>query len=248
MGSVTVIFLIPVMIVVMLIGTAAGGIKGDNVTQVELPYDPSKGIVWEYDGIDDPLMELDKIEVKGDRQIFTFKGDFMFESLFNEDESEEKDDPYMVMDVIFTDENGNEILYYARVNHDYLSLFYKISFWSPDEYIIFEYTPEEEIPYDGAEWVGYSHSGAAKELGEENGTFSFLVLPDNPYGEETLCELEFTYRKPIDNPNKYINYEKIEMIIQAEPGKCEIKSEDRYYRGPTGLWTDIKPLPTEEQE
>ncbi len=245
MGSVTVIFLIPIMFFVMLFGSISGAIKGDNVTKVELPYDPANGVVWEYDGVDDPLMELVETEVKGDKQIFTFKGIGMFDGLF--DENEEPKDVYMVMDVVFTDENGNELLYYARVDNDYLALDYKIKFWSPDEYVIFEYTPEEDITVEGAEWVGWSHSGDAKEYGEEDGTFSFLILP---YNEETLCELEFRYREFLpNNPNQYVNYERIEMIIQAEPGKCEIKSEERSYRDPeTGLWTNVKPEIPEEQE
>lgn len=240
MGSVTIIFLIPIMFFVMLFGSVSGRIKGDDVTKVELPYDPAKGVVWEYDGVDDPLMELVETEVKGDKQIFTFKGVGMFDGLF--DENEEPKDDYMVMDVVFTDENGNELLYYARVDNDYLALDYKIKFWSPDEYVIFEYTPEEETTVENAEWVGWSHSGDAIELGEEDGTFKFLILP---YNEETLCELEFRYIKYLpEHP-----YERIEMIIQAEPGKCEIKSEERSYRDPeTGLWTNVKPEIPEVQE
>ena len=107
MGSVTIIFIAPILILMMLFGSFAGAIKGDNVTKVELPYNPSEGLVWEYDGVDDPLFELIETETEGDKQVFTFKGINMFDTMGEEIDSD------MVMDVIFTNKNDEKLVYYA---------------------------------------------------------------------------------------------------------------------------------------
>ena len=242
MGSVTIFFIVPVMIIMMLFGSAVGAINGDNVTKVELPYNPSEGIVWEYDGVDDPLFNLIETEIKGDKQIFTFKGIRVFDGIFEDDY--ETVDSDLIMDVVFTNENGEELLYYAAVDHDYFALNHKIEFWSPDEYVIFDYTPKEETTVEGAEWVAskYDKIGETEADGEK--TFTYLFLPDKENG--STYEMSFTYcTLKKEDSDKYIPYEKIELEIKADINGCEIKDEDRFYYDGT-RWLSYNPALREE--
>lgn len=240
MGSVTIIFIIPIMIIVMLFGSAVGAIKGDNMTKVELPYDPSEGIVWEYDGVDDPLFNLVKTETDGDKQIFTFKGIPVFDGIF--EENHEVIDSDMIMDVVFTNENGEELLYYARVDHDYLALNHKIEFWSPDEYVIFDYTPKEETTVEGAEWVAskYDKIGETEIDGEK--IFTYLFLPNKELG--STYEIQFTYCTIKENDSDDF-YEKIELKIKANVNEYEIMDEDRFYYDGS-RWLTYNPALREE--
>lgn len=225
MGSVTAIFFIPLMLVIFLFSTIAGAIKGDNVTKVELPYNPSEGVVWEYDGVDDPLFELIETDTEGDTQIFTFKGISM------SDASKKDVSTDAVMDVVFTDENGNELLYYARVNSDYLSFYYKIDFYSPDEYVVAEYTPEEENHIDGAEWFAYTEGENyyGETVTDGKKTFRFLYLPDKTGIEKNRYSQLFTYMVKKDDGSEDVYYEKIYVKFDVETGKYEIFEEDRYF-------------------
>lgn len=240
MGSVTIFFIIPVMFIVMLFGSAVGAVKGDNVTKVELPYDPSEGIVWEYDGVDDPLFNLVKTETDGDKQIFTFKGIPVFDGIFEEDH--ETVDSDMIMDVVFTNENGEKLLYYAAVNHDYLALNHKIEFWSPDEYVIFDYTPKEETTVEGAEWVASKYDKIAETETDGEKTFTYLFLPNKEFG--STYEIQFTYCT-INEDDTDDFYEKIELKIKADVNGYEIMDEDRFYYD--GIrWLSYNPALREE--
>jgi len=225
MGSVTVIFLVPIMLFVMLIGTISGGIKGDYLTEVELPYDPSNGVVWEYDGVDDPLFDLVETEIEGKKQIFTFKGISMKKQF------EENVDSDTVMYVVFTDENGNELLYYAKVNHDYVSFYNKIEFYSPDEYVIAEYTPEEVNHVDGVEWYvwGNSKNIYAETVTDGKKTFSFLYLPDKTGVSENYYTEKFYYMIKATENTEDVYYEMITVEFKAEVGKYEISDEERLF-------------------
>ncbi len=239
MGSVTVIFIIPIMFVVMLFGTVTGAVKGDNVTKVQLPYNPDEGLVWEYDGVDDPLFDLVETEVKGNEQVFTFKGKSFVDVMKNELDTE------LVMDVVFSNVKGDELLYYACVNHGYISLYEKIEFYSPDEYILFSYSPEEETTVEGAEWIVWGNSTniyAEKEVDGEK-TFTFLFLPDKEIG--TVFHEEFYYMIKATETEKATYYEKMIIEIKATVGEYEIKDEDRkYYDG--SRWLSYNPALREE--
>ena len=242
MGSVTIFFIAPIMMLLMLFGSIAGAISGDNVTKVELPYNPSEGIVWEYDGVDDPLFNLVDTETKGDKQIFTFKGVSMFNGIFEEEHEDVDSD--MVMDVVFENENGEKLLYYARVDHNYFALEFKIKFWSPDEYAIFDYTPAEETTVEGAEWV----SAGPYKIGEtENDgakTFTYLFLPDEISG--SVFEIDCMYRTVMnDGSGRYTPYEKMELEIRVDGNKCEIKDEHRFYHDGS-RWLGYNPALREE--
>ncbi len=242
MGSVTIIVIIPLMLIIMGVGSIAGAIKGDNVTEVVLPYNPSEGIVWECDGIDDSLFNLIETEIDGDEQIFIFKGNNMLSGLFDKSEDMSDYDAFdydTVTDVVFTNKNGEELLYCACVDHDYIALNYKMKFWSPDEYIIFDYTPKAETYVDGAEWVSGEDSliGETESNGEK--TFTFRILPDKE--KESIYKLSCTYRAPMDDGSgNYVFYEKIEVEIRTKGSEYIIKDEDRFYHEGSG-WLSYNP-------
>ena len=71
MGSVTVI-LVPFLAVLVFIADLFLSITGLDITKVALPYDPENGLVWEYDGVDDPYIKLEKMTVDGNEQVFRF--------------------------------------------------------------------------------------------------------------------------------------------------------------------------------
>lgn len=221
MGSVTVFFIVPIMMLMMLFGSVTGAIKGDNVTKVELPYNPSEGNVWEYDDVDDPLFDLVKTEIDADKQIFTFKGINMFDAMTQETDSD------MIMDAVFTNENGEELIYYVCVDHSYFAINYKMEFWSPDEYVIFDYTPKEETTVEGAEWVSADYKINESEIDGEK-TFTYLLIPDKENG--SLFEVGCMYRTAMnDGSGRYTPYEKMELEIMVKGDEYEIKEEKRYY-------------------
>lgn len=244
MGSVTIFIIAPLMMLIMFFGSVMGVIKGDNVTKVELPYNPSEGLVWEYDGVDDPLFSLVETETDGDKQIFTFKGNAVFEGIF--EENHETVDSDLVMDVVFTNENDEELLYYACVDHDYLALNHKIKFWSPDEYVIYDYTPKEETTVEGAEWVSAGTYKIGETVNEGEKTFTYLFLPDGENG--SIFEVDCMYRTVMnDGSGRYTPYEKLVLEIKVNGNDYEIKSEDRlYYDG--NRWLNYNPALREEEK
>lgn len=149
MGSVTIIFLLPILFLMSFFSSVYGDITGSNRTQVVLPYDPTIGIVWEYDGVNDPL-KLVETEVDGDKQIFTFTGSFFKKfSLMRGYGS--------LYDLIFTDKNGNQLKYFAEHSDedlpgiDFPNLS-KYNIYSPDECVSFEITLTAQIPKADAHW------------------------------------------------------------------------------------------------
>lgn len=238
MGSVTIIFIAPILILMMLFGSFAGAIKGDNVTKVELPYNPSEGLVWEYDGVDDPLFELIETETEGNKQVFTFKGINMFDTMGEEIDSD------MVMDVIFTNKNDEKLVYYACTDRSYFALNYKMEFWSPDEYVIFDYTPKEETTVDGAEWVSAGPYKIGETENEGEKTFTYLFLPDKENG--SIFEVDCMYRTAMnDGSGRYIPYEKMKLEIKVKANEYEIKDEDRLYHD-CNRWLSYNPALREE--
>ncbi len=139
MGSVTVLFLplYPIIYLFLLLSNLFGTMSGANVSEVALPYDEANGIVWTCDKTDYDWFELSETRVEGDTQVFSFKG--------NGKESH-------CTSVVFTDENGNEVVYYARDDSSAFSTLGKAKLYAPDEYIIYDYVPEPEIKCENGFW------------------------------------------------------------------------------------------------
>ena len=177
MGSVTIIFLFPILFLMSFFSSVYGDITGSNRTQVVLPYDPTTGIVWEYDGVNDPL-KLVETEVDGDKQIFTFTGRFFKELSMMPGYGS-------VYDLIFTDKNGNQLKYFAEQSDedlpgiDFPNL-NKYNIFSPDECVSFEITLTAQIPKEGAHWESNNPD-------KSNTVFAPLV--DSPQATFTVARL-----------------------------------------------------------
>ena len=73
MGSVTIIIIIPLFLIFFAVSSVIGAVTGVDKTEVVLPYEPEKGIVWECDIQDGTPVELVETEIDGEKQIFYFK-------------------------------------------------------------------------------------------------------------------------------------------------------------------------------
>ena len=98
--SILLIFIIPAMIFEVLFSFITGAMFGYPTAKVELPYDEAAGLVWEYDNVDDPYVKLSETEIKDGKQIFYFESAGIEISTDGE-----------MMDLVFTDKNGNEEVY-----------------------------------------------------------------------------------------------------------------------------------------
>ncbi len=241
MGAVTAVFIAPIMFLFMLFGTFTGVVRGTEKTEVALPYDPSAGLVWEYDNNNDPHFNLVETKTEGDEQIFVFKGISIIEYMKISDEVE-KD---MLMDVIFTDQNGNELLYYAVPNMFYISLYERIEFYSPSEYAFVEYTPKAENVIENAKW-NYSDGGMTSynpiETNVVDGetVFKILCLPTEEIAGSTY-EAVFSY--VVGNEAK----ERISVSVKLEDGKAEIIKEFREFKYGND-WIEANPETLEKED
>ncbi len=234
MGSVTVIFIVPIMLLFMLIGTVTGAVKGTNDTEVALPYDPSKGYVWEYDNDNDPLFNLIETKIEGNEQIFVFKGISLKERMEISDEVEDG----MLMDVIFTDKNGNELLYYAIPDMSYISFYEKINFYAPDEYGKIDYCPKAENEIENGKWLDDNkgltpYNPIATNIVDGENVFSFLFFPDEVNGptfEEVFCYVDENREEK----------ERLTVTFRLENGKVEIAREFREFKYGRD-WIEVNP-------
>ncbi len=142
MGSVTVIF-VPFLVVALFIVQFFISITGKDVSDVVLPYAPDKGLVWKYDNENDPYISLKETKIVGDEQIFRFKT-----REYSDDEDYIYGCGYM-MDLVFTDENGNTETYYATARNVSLDM---IKIWAEDEVSVYKYTATAHKVYDDSKW------------------------------------------------------------------------------------------------
>lgn len=171
MGSVTIIFIIPVMLILFLASSLIGTVTGGDRTEIVLPYEPEKGIVWECD-IPMGGAKVVKTEIDGNEQIFYFKGTFTDTMLtFAKDFiGAIRDDSYVfqyektygqVYEILFTDKNGNELKYYAKEKLTEEDSIYSdmVDIYAPGEYTTFEYTVTAQNPLEGEIfwYTGYSN-------------------------------------------------------------------------------------------
>lgn len=102
------IFLIPAAFIMSIVGDIHVAIHGEAKSELVLPYNEAEGIVWEYDDVNDYYIELADTRIEGDKQIFVFQN-----------ESCKEDINGSLMDIVFTDKNGNQKKYYAQRGGDY---------------------------------------------------------------------------------------------------------------------------------
>ncbi len=229
MGSVTVFFILPFMLIGMFFSSLFGAITGNDRTKVELPYDEAKGLIWECEE-DANWFSVINTEIEGDKQIFTFKGS----SSFGTDET-----IYDEFEVVFTAKNGEEIVYIAEKDDDYFGIELKVKMYSPDEYDMITYTPEANIPVEGAEWYATGSSELYKaETVDGKNTFTFVYLPDGDGKTRFSDELKYMSK---DKDNSWQKHERIILEVVLENGKAIIRQDYHEYYVDYS-WTKDKPV------
>ncbi len=196
--SVLLIFLVPFIAISLgfdMIGTA---INGPEKSEIRLPYDPDKALVWTYDDVNDPDIELVETTVERDEQVFsfTYESDKGFiEKLIDIITSKSGEGTYAgtIMDVVFTDQNGNKKTYYVERG---MSL-NKPKFYPAEECLTTTYTCVAKEPIDGAVWSTTSNSGSSGNVLyqplTDNSTQTFTVVALPPDIKEGHCDAHFAY-------------------------------------------------------
>ena len=198
MGAIT-ILLLPIYPIVYLFFTFAtmfGTATGADVTEVTLPYDESQGIVWTCERTDYGWFDLKDIKIEDNEQIFVFKGRNMFNC-----ESDRR-----FSEIIFTDKNGNELIYYAKEAVPFIMGVIEVKMYAPGEYIIAEYTPDAKTKVENACWRLSSSESYCVEKIETEGvqTFRHVCFNDK--------ETSLTYY--YEGKDDHMDYERIAVSFK----------------------------------
>lgn len=185
-ASIWMIFLIPIILITALFGNFFTEITGKTQAEIVLPYDESKGIVWEYDNKDDFYIDFVEVRIEGNEQIFAFKD--------NEVEDQE-DKTGRCMDLVFTDKNGNKKTYYAD-----FALFGEMVFYEESECMITEYTAVAHNPDENLHWIsaGKKDRVLIQPISyDTEATFTIVCMPDDieklKAEEDYAFNLSFSY-------------------------------------------------------
>ncbi len=169
----------------MAISSILGLAAGDNTAKVSLPYNPQSGLVWEYDNVEDPYISLTKTEIKNGEQIFYFTGNTRHAY------KEFSDGDYL--DLIFTDENGNSVKYYAFIYEEGYTYNSKIKILAPDEYIEYVYDIIPQTPDVLYRWT--SDIDCEKYLKHNPNSFaaknSYTIVYDKNSADSEMIEVYF---------------------------------------------------------
>lgn len=200
------IVLIPAALIMSIIGDIHVAIHGQAKSELILPYDESQGIVWEYDDVNDYYIELAETRVEDGKQIFVFA---------NEDCREEINGS--LMDVVFTDKNGNRMKYYALRGDDYNGPV----FYEEDECYVAQYTVTAEKKRKRHHWETYQENDSIlcqPRVEEETATFTVVMTPED-IGEGTPEEAQlvprFVYenRKDKKRESIFVYYKVIDGVL-----------------------------------
>ena len=213
-ASVVLILGFPLIIIELLFRIITGAVVGYPTAQVELPYDEATGLVWEYDNVDDPYVKLSKTEIKDGKQIFYFESTGIEIATDGE-----------MMDLVFTDENGNEEVYYcitsAKINAP--------GIYSADECRLMEITLTADNPEDGGKWIVTENGNYIlnqETVVSDTQTFTVVITPDNKrggYAEYGMFHVKFAYTNSLGVPEELVT-----AIYKYENGEHylhEIKQE-----------------------
>lgn len=200
-SSVLLIFAFPLMIIGTLFNLITGAIFGYPTVQVELPYDDAKGIVWEYDNVDDPYIMLVDTKIENDKQIFVFEG------------TNKSDNDYCgrIMELVFTDKNGNEKVYYGY----HASKLYAPEIYPAEECQLTEITLTAHEPVSGGIWKVTDNDYyilCEKASVSETQIFTTVITPFNKKGEYNVYgkfDVKFAYTNSFGLPleNATVVYE-----------------------------------------
>ncbi len=217
-ASIWMIFLFPIILIAGIFGNFFTVITGKKQTEIILPYDESKGIVWEYDNKDDFYVDFVEVRTEGNEQIFVFK--------YNEaeyDEVEAREGKIgCCMDLVFNAKNGNTEIYYADIRD-----FGELVVYEESECLITEYTAITHDHFEDFHWVPGSKRGSVliQPISyEPEVTFSLVCMPDDI--EKLKAEEDYAF-----NPNfRYINedgasIESVTVEYELVDGKLHVKNE-----------------------
>ena len=235
MGSVTIIVIIPLFLILFIGSSLIGAVTGGDRTQVVLPYEPEKGIVWECDVPDSPV-ELVETEIDGKTQVFYFKSNKLMDlvksfgeiakSLITDVYSEYEYTYGDIYKITFTDANGNEQIYYAESELNPKSIYIETpKIYSPDEYVAFDYTVTAQQPLEGEYgWYNQDYSFRTEHYKAEYSPERTLTIvhtaDDIAEGEEYYYEVEYGL---IDNYKAENETVSIKYVIND--GEVEILEE-----------------------
>lgn len=234
--SVLLVFIIPAIFFELIFANIAGAIFGYPTEEIALPYDEEKGFVWEYDCVNDPTLELVRTEIRDGEQVFFFasSGKIDIADIFVKREGEWEGD---VMDLVFTDKNGNKKVYYgfggSSINEP---VFYPAEECQTIDVTLTAENPRENASWEVADDTAYiltkQPSGGATE------TFTTVITPGNKKGEYASpygkFDVKFAYT------NSWGNYmEEAKAVFELQDGKHSLKSikyEDFWDK----MFTDLK--------
>lgn len=214
MGTVTVIFA-PLYALFVWISSLFGFITGDNLTKVELPYDPEQGLVWEYDNVDDPYLNLQKTKIEDGKQVFYFKANSFSTPFYNGE----------VMDLVFTDENGNSQKYYAYRYQEGYTTYKTLEILAPGEYIEFNYTPNPQIKEETYDWNVDPDKEIYVLLDKERfaSEKTFTIIYEKDSTESDVISVGLSWHKPTAMEDDH--YENGFIQIDFSSGKGVITKE-----------------------
>ncbi|MBQ3151226.1 MAG: hypothetical protein IJB86_08295 [Clostridia bacterium] len=215
-SSIWLIVIIPVMLIYSIFGNIFTAVFGKPKTELELPFDESAGIVWEYDNSEDYFIELVEVKVENDKQIFVFR------------DADSDDIPDMVgrlMDLVFTDKNGNRKKYYATESD---SPFKGSAFYEESECYTALHTATAINPDDSLHWSVMQESDSVLTMpmtNEPEVTFVIVATPEDLKWMEKGQQFIPIFDYETDD-GAYVEYITTEYII--EDGKLVIKYEHQY--------------------
>lgn len=229
-SSVLLVFIIPAIFFGVAFSDISGAIFGYPTEEIALPYDEEKGLVWEYDCVNDPDIELVETKIENGEQIFSFvsKGSLDWNTLFMvKDENDPEGD---AMDLVFTDKNGNKKVYYGfggnKINAPY--------FYSAEECQTIDVTLTAKNPKENASWEAVDSTGYVlmkKPAKQATETFTVVITPDNKKGEYAtfgIFDVVFAYT---DSSGSY--YEKATASFAFGDGTHTL--EEVTYEKTTGI-------------
>lgn len=227
--SILLVFLAPVMAAYFLLGGAFEAIFGSPTEEIILPYDEAKGIVWEYDDIDDPYINLKQVKIKGDEQIFVFENsedsitellNIFVNSILRTDYEGN------VMDLVFTNENGNTKTFYA-IDGGMMSA---PDIFSAEECLVTQYTVTAENPTESGSWGTISgNEYVLIKKADVSPIANFTVVKTPVYSAKNFS-VDFSYSTGI------VGLEKISTVFStAEYNELIVTNERRELYYTSGL-------------
>lgn len=196
--SVLLVFLAPLLAISMAFNLLGTAINGPEKSEIRLPYDPDKSLVWSYDDVNDPDIKLVETKVDGDEQVFcfTYESDKnIIEKILDIITVETGEGTYAgtIMDVIFTDQKGNKRTYYVESG----MAMNEPKFYPAEECLTAQYTCVAKEPTADAVWNTTSNSGSSGNVlyqpltNNSTQTFTVVALPSDI--EDGHCSAYFAY-------------------------------------------------------